>query len=165
MTGIPLPRTRLRKGATGVPARVAELVAGRSAGICEICMAEPATEIHHRQLKGMGGTRRPEIHDPSNLLDLGQRCHRPWVHANPANSEVAGWIVPDWRSPLTTPVWTVQPFPSWSLLLDEDAMVQFAYERDPPHPPPPGRTLPMRPDLPPHADLSAIGAASPRSKP
>jgi 5-methylcytosine-specific restriction endonuclease McrA len=70
----------------------------RDEGACQKCL-RPAEHVHHRVLKGMGGTSDPEINfGLSNLVSLCASCHQD-VHANPAKSYEEGWIVHSWQNP------------------------------------------------------------------
>ena len=42
---------------------------------CEICGASRNLEVHHIEPRRMGGSRRPEIEDPSNKAVLCRSCH------------------------------------------------------------------------------------------
>ena len=48
--------------------------------------------VHHRKVRGMGGSRDPSIHDLANLAVLCD-AHHVWVHANPAQSYELGLLV------------------------------------------------------------------------
>lgn len=54
--------------------------------------------VHHRKLRGMGGTSDPEIHALDNLAVLcggptGRDGHHGHVHDNPAESYESGLLV------------------------------------------------------------------------
>lgn len=91
---------------TGFPAATIELVLARSSGDCE-CMGRGCTltaqHFHHRVLKGHGGSRRPEIQQPSACLHLCFICHDR-IHGMPAWAMDNGFIVSRWADPLTVPV-------------------------------------------------------------
>jgi hypothetical protein len=86
-------------------------------GSCEICGRQlyvavrgwvAPHSIHHRQPRQMGGTRRPEINSPANLLlicDDGteRSCHRH-VEANRARARENGWLVRAGADPAEVPV-------------------------------------------------------------
>lgn len=59
----------------------------RSSGICEICGAARATEVHHRKNRSQGGTWRP-----ANLLHVCRVCHQ-WVTEHPTAAVAAGFSV------------------------------------------------------------------------
>ncbi|GHE31992.1 hypothetical protein GCM10017673_38450 [Streptosporangium violaceochromogenes] len=86
----------------------------RSGHACEICgiLLGPGQEgtVHHRQPRGMGGTRRPTTHGLSNLMMLcGGRlggvtgCHGLRVELDRAAAETLGWIVPHGNGPASDP--------------------------------------------------------------
>jgi len=67
----------------------------------------------------MGGTTRPAINAPSNLLTLcgsgTTGCHG-WVEAHPTDARARGLAVASWDVPALTPV---QTWRGW-VLLDDD---------------------------------------------
>lgn len=74
----------------------------RAGGRCDRCAAPlpgDAWECHHRQLRSRGGTDEPE-----NLLALCASCHHVHVHGKPRQATEAGYMVPSWGDPATTPV-------------------------------------------------------------
>jgi len=79
---------------TGPDAATRTLVAlQRAGGVCERCRQEAVTDIHHRDPRGMGGSRNvPWINDPSNLVALGRKCHLE-VEANRTFAYRDGWLV------------------------------------------------------------------------
>lgn len=94
-----------------LPAASAEAVIARSGGCCERC-GSTAQQIHHRTPRGMGGTKDPAIHHPTNLLHLCAACHG-WVEVNRSAAMAHGWLVSRYQDPATAPVyrwgqwWTV----------------------------------------------------------
>ena len=72
---------------------VRKLILRRSGGYCERCGLEPGTNIHHRQARGMGGTKRL-IHSPEWLLHLcgsgTTGCHG-YIESHPSISYSKGW--------------------------------------------------------------------------
>lgn len=65
---------------------------------CTRC-SKPATDAHHRKVKGMGGTSDPEIAiGAANLVSLCRDCHS-WCHAHPAEAYRLGFLVHSWDSP------------------------------------------------------------------
>lgn len=78
-----------------------EQVAARSLGLCEKCGAARGEQMHHRQARGMGGSKIRNGAD--NLLHLCEPCHR-WVEAHPAAAYESGWKVRRGLEPADTPV-------------------------------------------------------------
>lgn len=81
----------------------------RCAGRCERCgisIANVPADVHHRRPRGMGGTRDPEIHSPSNLVVICRGCHG-WVESHRSEAMHDGWLVPrrDPRTPGDVPIW------------------------------------------------------------
>lgn len=92
-----------------VPGGNRRTVLARSAGLCERCarwLANIPADIHHRRPRGMGGTSKPEIHQPANLLALCRDCHR-WVEENRALALEQGWLISqhDTREPYEIPIY------------------------------------------------------------
>lgn len=90
-----------------ITAKSRAIVAERSGGICEICQGAPATNIHHRQPRGMGGTRR-NIHTPAWLLHLcgsgTTGCHGR-IEIQRAMAYRHGWLLRSHQRPSTVPAW------------------------------------------------------------
>lgn len=75
----------------------------RDEGMCRRC-SRPATDCHHRKVKGMGGTSDNERNfGLANLISLCRDCHNH-VHANPAESYEKGWLVHSWDDPADVPL-------------------------------------------------------------
>ena len=91
------------------------LVNKRSGGVCERCGIKPATNIHHRRARGMGGTRR-DIHSAEWLLHLcgtgTTGCHG-YIEAHPEISYSKGWTLRQNRRARDTPV---QTSAGWDIL-------------------------------------------------
>lgn len=87
----------------GFPSTVRALVAGRSQGLCEVCVLTPATEMHHRRARGMGGDKGQVTNSAANCLHLCSGCHR-MIEANPARAYESGWKVKQWEDPREVPV-------------------------------------------------------------
>lgn len=80
------------------PPRVCRLVDDRDTQLdgrrrCLRCPATTRLQRHHRRIKGMGGDTRPCTDCPCNAVTLCQACHA-WAHANRAEAELLGLIVP-----------------------------------------------------------------------
>lgn len=88
---------------TGFSKQVRTTVRKRSAGWCERCGAEPATEYHHRRPRGMGGTQRLETNLPSACLHLCVDCHRD-IELYRRRALESGWLVAQNMQPLSVAV-------------------------------------------------------------
>lgn len=92
---------------TGPDFCVREEVRARFWGRCARCGSYGAGNIHHRQPRGMGGTRNPATNSPPNLLWLcgsgTTGCHG-WVESYRAAAAEAGWLVKHPRDPAEVPV-------------------------------------------------------------
>lgn len=78
----------------------------RAGGRCERCrvdLHDRPHQVHHRQPRKMGGTSRPAINTPPNLLLLCGYCH-PWVEANRTRAYRDGWLVREPTDPATVPL-------------------------------------------------------------
>jgi hypothetical protein len=96
-----------------------QLVQGRALGCCERCLEwAPDAHHHHRRVRGMGGSKATNRHDPSNLVQLCPVCHK-WVHDNPAESVATGFMVPR-NSPLSPFDVPVVDLAGVSRLLDDE---------------------------------------------
>jgi 5-methylcytosine-specific restriction endonuclease McrA len=82
---------------------VRKAAASRDDGMCLRC-ARPATDVHHRQLKGMGGTSDEyRKYGLANTVCLCRSCHSH-VHAHPAESYESGFLVHSWNDPEEVPL-------------------------------------------------------------
>jgi 5-methylcytosine-specific restriction protein A len=105
--GRPRPRD------TGPSEDTTQILWARAKGCCEICGRNLANYPHskqHRLPRKAGGTRRPEINLPSNLLLLCGTatspgdCHDYVERVARGESYVMGWLVPEGRDPAKYPV-------------------------------------------------------------
>lgn len=104
------PLTAARHPAGDDPTRfpqsvIAEAYA-RAGERCERCpqwIGDGRWAPHHRRPKGAGGSSLPDTHTISNCLAVCVACH-VWIHDNPAESEVAGWLLPHPSVPADRPV-------------------------------------------------------------
>jgi hypothetical protein len=123
------------------------LVRSRSAGTCELCAGQPATNWSHRKSRGQGG-----LWAPSNGLDLcgsgTTGCHG-WLTHEPLLAAAGGWqLLRDNRDPATVPVWLDSRLAGYGWwLLDDQACFTPVHPSD--------YELPVRPELPPWARLAA----------
>jgi hypothetical protein len=87
------------KRSTGPTKEVREIVLDRARHRCERCGEllgmNMFYSIHHRIPRGMGGTDRTELNEPSNLLALcgsgTSGCHG-WVESHRSDSYGDGWL-------------------------------------------------------------------------
>lgn len=132
--------------------RARKLLHVRSAGWCELCNQEGATNWSHRLSRAQGG-----LWAPSNGLHLcgsgTTGCHG-WLTHEPVLAAAGGWqLLRDPRPPSEVPVWLDSRMAGvgwW--LLDDDACFT------PVHPSDVG--LPVRPVLPPWARLHQTAPAA-----
>ena len=80
-----------------------KLVNERDGGLCIVCQRE-AEAVHHRQVRGQGGSSDPDRN--YGLANLVSLCasHHAEVHANPAGSYENGLLVHSWDDPRDCPV-------------------------------------------------------------
>lgn len=79
---------------------VRKQVIERDDGGCVRCGRE-AQHVHHRKLKGIGGTGDDKLkYGFANLISLCFECHSE-IHAHPADSYNAGYLVHSWDDPAT----------------------------------------------------------------
>lgn len=77
--------------------RIKRVVAARD-GCCVRCRGE-SVDVHHRKLKGLGGTSDDEVaYGTANLITLCRTCHT-YVHGNPTESYKTGYLVHSWDDP------------------------------------------------------------------
>ena len=99
------------KRSTGPSKAIRQVVLERSGYRCEICGNKLGDNqfysIHHRIPRGMGGTDRPELNQPQNLLSLcgsgTTGCHG-YIESNRTEAYEKGWIVLRDHDPAETPV-------------------------------------------------------------
>ncbi len=75
-----------------IPREVRRLVANRDMGLC-VYTGRPFEHIHHRRLKGMGGTDDEHANCPCNLVCLTLDAHE-FAHRNRTAALAEGLIVP-----------------------------------------------------------------------
>jgi hypothetical protein len=94
---------------------VRDIIINRSGGSCEICALAAIDQIHHRVPRGMGGTKRKDIHQPSSLLGLCAPCHS-MIESRREFALDRGWLVRQGHDPAEVPVvWQGR----WVQLTDE----------------------------------------------
>lgn len=94
-----------------IPTGHRRTVLERSGGLCERCavwLANVPADIHHRNPRRAGGTKRPEIHAPANLTVICRKCHR-WVESQRTLATEQGWLISqhDQRDPSEIPIYVM----------------------------------------------------------
>lgn len=87
---------------TGFADAVRGIIAARSGGVCEVCGAAPAVEMHHRRARGIGGSKRPDTSLVSNGLHVCGQDHR-LIESRRGLALLLGWLVPSGFDPQTSP--------------------------------------------------------------
>lgn len=78
-----------------IPKEVASDVIQRAENCCEVCQFSGhgmEMVFHHRQARGMGGSKGRRLDVAANLIYVHRSCHE-YVHAHPDWSRVQGFIV------------------------------------------------------------------------
>lgn len=105
---------------TGLPGETRQGIFQRARFACELCGKETGLTIHHRRPRQMGGTSRPDIHWPSNLLAVcgsgTTGCHGH-IESQRERSYHYGWLVRTGFSSEETPFCDMKG--RWFLLLDD----------------------------------------------
>lgn len=79
-------------------------IRSRSRGRCEVCgLPLAVAEIHHRQPRGMGGSRDRQTPLVSNGLIVHPACHRK-IESHRETAIANGWLVPKGTDPAGVPV-------------------------------------------------------------
>lgn len=88
---------------TGPTKEVVDIIKARAQYMCECCNLLPGEQIHHLLPRRAGGTRRPEINLPSNLVFLAAECHAR-IEGNRAQALTDGFLRSDGMNQLRKPV-------------------------------------------------------------
>jgi hypothetical protein len=92
-----------------LPQGTVAAVMNRASQGCERCGSNRSEfwSMHHRRPRGMGGSKRPEVNAPSNILMLcgsgTTGCHG-WVESNREEAYELGLLVHMWQKPVEVPV-------------------------------------------------------------
>lgn len=103
----------------------------RNGGICELCGAARATDVHHRQPRGMGGARgqrAARVNALSNALALCRVCHDTVERDRPA-AIAHGWLVPRHEDPAATPAFLDVWLGRGPVLLGDDGTYTPAHDQ------------------------------------
>lgn len=111
-SGKPKPRRP-----TGPTTTTREIVWARAGGRCEVCGSPIAGvlgfSLHHRHPRRMGGSRRPELNSPANLILLcgsgTTGCHGR-IEANRERAYEDGLLLHDGATPTEVPVMLADPY-------------------------------------------------------
>lgn len=124
----PQPRNRPAPRPTGPPLAIRALCFTRDRSLCIRCGA-PATNLQHREGRGMGGRQDPaeraRVNSPAYLLSLcgsgTTGCHG-WVETNRTEARELGYATRrnSPTDPATVPVLTVD---GWQLFLDDGTRI------------------------------------------
>lgn len=111
---------------TGPSAKVRQAVLERDGFRCVSCgksVHGSSFSIHHRIARKMGGTRRPWINMPGNLITLcgsgTTGCHH-WVESHRVQARAWGYLCYDTADPALVAVYTADGY----VLFDNDACVR-----------------------------------------
>jgi hypothetical protein len=125
--GRPPPRKRPKD--TGPSAAVRKLVLERDGWRCFCCgrsVLSREYSLQHRQARKIGGTSRPEINSPANLVVLlgsaTTECHGR-VESRREEAARLGYSLRSWQKPETTPVFHHRL--GWVLLDDDGGMTPY----------------------------------------
>ncbi len=81
-----------------------ELIRTRAADRCELCgISVQDAQIHHRQARGMGGSKDVASRSAANGLYLHDRCHER-IERNRTEAYENGWLVHKWEDSEERPV-------------------------------------------------------------
>lgn len=93
----------------------------RAKGRCEVCGARMSTgQIHHRQPRGMGGTRNDGKASAANGLWVHPMCHTR-IEMYRERGLLRGWLVKQTDDPLTV---AVKLWDGWWLLDDDGGLTE-----------------------------------------
>lgn len=92
-----------RRGGKANYGRMRIIVFDRDGGKCLRCLGD-GMDVHHRRVKGMGGSSSPQTHGLANLITLCRDCHS-YIHDHPEESYALGFLVKASETPEDIPVW------------------------------------------------------------
>lgn len=114
-------------------ARSKQLVRARDQMRCFICehsVAWEPGEVHHRIGRGMGGTSRPVVNSPANLILLCRPCHAGITAERSPDAERLGYVIRRRTGvdPAAVPTYS-RRYQGW-VLLTEDGGIEHLTEPD-----------------------------------
>lgn len=108
---------------TGFSPEVKATIRSRGQALCELCSQFTSDcTAHHRRVRGMGSTKRPETNAVSNGLWVCAMCHHR-IHSHPQQSYENGWLVKQSADPALIPVLRRE---RWVLLQDDGSYIEEA---------------------------------------
>lgn len=102
-----------------------QTVAIRCGGMCERCGDAEAVDQHHRQGRGLGGSRRLDINTAPYLVALCRGCHE-WAERNFAAARKTGWRISRFETDHATEIPLLTTRGVWiSLSAEGDRFITF----------------------------------------
>jgi hypothetical protein len=121
--------SRSKRRRTGPSRATRAEVMLRAGNCCERCgvpVADVPGSVHHRQARGMGGTKDPTTNAAPNLALLcgtgTTGCHGH-IESERTEAKKDGWLVSKWEDPETVPLRDIY---GHRFLFDEGHRVDFA---------------------------------------
>lgn len=104
-----------------------DLIRARAKDRCELCgIRVQDAQIHHRQARGMGGSRDTDCRSAANGLYLHDRCHER-IERNRTEAYENGWLVHKWESSGGKPV---KMWDGWWMLADDGSLEPVGSRQD-----------------------------------
>jgi hypothetical protein len=104
-----------------------KVIEARACGRCELCgIAVSGAQIHHRQARGMGGSKDLEARSSANGLYLHDRCHER-IERNRTEAYENGWLVHKWEDSGEKPV---KMWDGWKTLGDDGSLTAVVSTTD-----------------------------------
>ena len=96
-----------------------DVIRSRAQDRCELCgVRVQGAQIHHRQARGMGGSKDAEARSAANGLYLHDRCHER-IERNRTEAYEKGWLVHKWEKSEDKPVLM---WDGWKLLAADGSL-------------------------------------------
>ena len=104
-----------------------ELIRARAQDRCELCgISVQDAQIHHRQARGMGGSKDIESRSAANGLYLHDRCHER-IERNRTEAYQNGWLVHKWENSERR---AVKLWDGWSVLAADGSLTPVVSPTD-----------------------------------
>jgi 5-methylcytosine-specific restriction protein A len=88
----PKKQPKRRKTVSAFPDSVRDIILTRSGGVCEIDGCGPATAVHHRAPRGMGGSRGGWVNRAANGIAVSDACHAA-IESDRETALKNGWLL------------------------------------------------------------------------